>query len=102
MENKKDVFEKELAECQEVSILVREAPGLLLPAHVMPVDKPTVLVYGLDMAIPIDDLEVTDEGISATLSFQRTPMPTFVPWDAVVAIQGNKPRPRQRAKLRSV
>src|SRR5438046_9831803 len=32
-----------------------------------------VLQYGRNMPIPIPDLEVTDEGVSATLSFSRPP-----------------------------
>lgn len=42
--------------------------------------------YGRNMPIPISDLEVTEEGISATLSFSRVPHRTYVPWTAVYAI----------------
>jgi stringent starvation protein B len=45
-----------------------------------------VLQYGRNMPIPITDLEVTDEGLSATLSFSRVPHRTYVPWSAVYAI----------------
>jgi stringent starvation protein B len=45
-----------------------------------------VLQYGRNMPIPISDLEVTEEGISATLSFSRVPHRTYVPWTAVYAI----------------
>jgi stringent starvation protein B len=45
-----------------------------------------VLQYGMNMAIPIPDLDVGEEGIGATLSFDRTPTWTFVPWTAVFAI----------------
>jgi stringent starvation protein B len=38
------------------------------------------------MPIPISDLEVTDAGISATLSFSRIPHRTYVPWSAVYAV----------------
>ncbi len=38
------------------------------------------------MPIPITDLEVTDAGISATLSFSRIPHRTYVPWSAVYAV----------------
>lgn len=46
--------------------------------------------YGLPEAltIPIPDLEITEEGIRATLSIDRTPHKTFVPWTAVFAIFG--------------
>jgi stringent starvation protein B len=45
-----------------------------------------VLQYGRNMPIPITDLEVTDEGVSATLSFARVPHRTYVPWHAVYAV----------------
>jgi stringent starvation protein B len=45
-----------------------------------------VLQYGRNMPIPIADLEVTDAGVSATLSFSRIPHRTYVPWSAVYAV----------------
>jgi stringent starvation protein B len=45
-----------------------------------------VLQYGRNMPIPITDLEVTDAGVSATLSFSRVPHRTYVPWSAVYAV----------------
>lgn len=45
-----------------------------------------VLQYGKNMPIAIPDLEVTDNGVSATLSFARTPHRTHVPWSAVYVI----------------
>jgi hypothetical protein len=38
------------------------------------------------MPVPIPDLEVTDAGVSATLSFSRVPHRTYVPWSAVYVI----------------
>jgi stringent starvation protein B len=38
------------------------------------------------MPIPISDLEVTEAGISATLSFSRVSHRTYVPWHAVYAV----------------
>jgi stringent starvation protein B len=38
------------------------------------------------MPIPITDLEVTEAGISATLSFSRVSHRTYVPWHAVYAV----------------
>jgi stringent starvation protein B len=38
------------------------------------------------MPIPIADLEVTEAGVSATLSFARIPHRTYVPWSAVYAV----------------
>jgi stringent starvation protein B len=45
-----------------------------------------VLQYGRNMPIPIPDLDVTDQGVSATLSFSRTPCLTHVPWSAVYVV----------------
>jgi len=42
-----------------------------------------VLRIGLDMPIPIPDLELDDDGITATLSFDRTPHAVVIPWEAV-------------------
>jgi len=112
---KREAFERELAEFYEVVVLVMPAPGIDVPAQswvtstlrdgvtqrAAPVHY-MFLRYGLDMPKPIPDLEITDEGIRATLSFSNTPIKTFVPWDAVAGIQGDGERPRQRAQLRSV
>ena len=99
----KELFEDYLANFEEVLILCKPVEGLILPDSAMPKEgKTTVLVYGLDLATPIEDLLVTDEGVSATLSFQRTPTDTFVPWTALAMIQGVRKRPRQRGQLRSV
>ena len=48
-----------------------------------------VLQVGLDMAVPIPDLKVDEEGIYGTLSFNRSPFPCAVPWEAVFAMAGD-------------
>jgi len=45
-----------------------------------------VLQVGLDMAIPIPDLRIDDEGIFGTLSFSCTPIRCFCPWEAIFAL----------------
>jgi stringent starvation protein B len=45
-----------------------------------------VLQYGRNMPIPIPDLEITDDGVSATLSFSRAPHRTHVPWASVYVV----------------
>lgn len=60
-------------------------PGVVVPAPFASQGH-LVLQYGRNMPIPISDLEVTEEGISATLSFSRVPHRTYVPWTAVYAI----------------
>jgi hypothetical protein len=45
-----------------------------------------ILQYGYNMPVPIAELKVDEQGIWATLSFQRTPHATFIPWSAVFAV----------------
>jgi hypothetical protein len=51
-----------------------------------------VLQVGLNMAVSIPDLEVRDDGITATLSFSRSPFWCFMPWSAIYAIVGDDGR----------
>jgi stringent starvation protein B len=60
-------------------------PGVSVPPEFA--DSPhLVLQYGLNMPIPIPDLKVTDEGVSATLSFSRQPHQTVIPWSAIYIV----------------
>lgn len=45
-----------------------------------------VLQLGLNFAIPIPDLEVDDDGVRCTLSFNRSPYHCDLPWSAVYAL----------------
>ena len=47
-----------------------------------------VLQVGLNMAVPIRDLHVDEQGLSCTLSFNRTPFFCVIPWPAVFALVG--------------
>ena len=47
-----------------------------------------VLQVGLNMAVPIPDLHVDDQGLSCTLSFNRSPFYCMIPWPAVFALVG--------------
>ncbi|HVR18872.1 MAG TPA: ClpXP protease specificity-enhancing factor SspB [Polyangiaceae bacterium] len=51
-----------------------------------------VLQVGLNMAIPIPDLEVDEAGLSCTLSFNRSPHHCQIPWNAVFALVGDNGR----------
>lgn len=55
-------------------------------------DPQLVLQVGFEMPIPITDLAVDDKGVSATLTFQRSPHFCSVPWDAVFAVVGEDGR----------
>lgn len=45
-----------------------------------------VLQVGRDMPIPIPDLDVGDEGITGTLSFDRKPFHCVLPWSSIFAL----------------
>lgn len=47
-----------------------------------------VLQVGLNMPVPIRDLNVDDNGISCTLSFNRSPFFCVIPWPSVFALVG--------------
>lgn len=66
-----------------IAILDRHFPGLIIPDYLRNEEGPLILRYDAEPAIPIPDLELAQSGISATLSFQRTPYKTFVPWEAI-------------------
>lgn len=60
-------------------------PGVIVPANLR-AEAHLVLQYGHDLPIPIPDLEVDEYGVRATLSFQKTPHLTVVPWSAVYVV----------------
>jgi stringent starvation protein B len=47
-----------------------------------------VLQVGLNMPVPIRDLHLDDDGMTCTLSFNRTPFFCVVPWSSVYAVVG--------------
>jgi hypothetical protein len=51
-----------------------------------------VLQIGRDLPIRIPDLDVGDDGVSATLSFNRSPFTCWVPWDSLFAMVGDNGR----------
>jgi len=51
-----------------------------------------VLQVGLNMPVPIPDLRVDEEGMSCTLSFNRSPFFCVVPWSSVYAMVGDDGR----------
>jgi hypothetical protein len=59
--------------------------GVSLPERLLG-DGHVRLNYGYHFAPPIPDLLVDDDGIHATLSFDRRPFTTFVPWSAIYLI----------------
>jgi hypothetical protein len=72
-----------------IGLLNSYFPGLVVPDHVRTEDL-LVLVYEVDPVVPIPDLCLTDLGIEATLSFDRTPHKTFVPWEAIDGMRATR------------
>ena len=66
-------------------------PGVQVPQWFKK-DPRLVLQFGMNMAVPIRDLHVGDEGIAGTLSFSRQPHYCFLPWAAVFAMVGEDGR----------
>jgi stringent starvation protein B len=60
-------------------------PGVVLPPRLLG-DGHVRLDYAYGFTPPIHDLVVDDEGIHATLSFNRVATKTFVPWSAIYLI----------------
>lgn len=67
--------------------------GVSIPAWLRKQPQ-VVLQVGLAMPIPIPDLEVDEDGVRATLSFNRSPHWCVVPWEAVFALVGEDGRGR--------
>lgn len=51
-----------------------------------------VLQVGLNMAVRIPDLDIGEEALSCTLSFNRSPHFCWIPWEAVFALVGENGR----------
>jgi stringent starvation protein B len=66
-------------------------PEVIVPLHFKK-QAQLVLQVGLNMAVPIPDLHVDDEGVSCTLSFNRAPFWCRLPWTAIYALVGDDKR----------
>lgn len=88
-----EVFGRLLNEHYVVTALIDSSfDGVVLPKHLTNVGD-IQLQYGRNLVNPIPDLHVGTDGINATLSFNRKPFRTFVPWGAVKAFKGGNPGP---------
>lgn len=83
--SKQDAFLALLREGWTSLHLDARRAGVVVPAHLKG-EGHLVLQYGRNLPIPIPDLQIDDIGVSATLSFARTPHRTVVPWSAVYVI----------------
>lgn len=62
--------------------------GVVVPEYLRKQPQ-LVLQVGLDLVVPIPDLEIDGEGISGTLSFNRAPFWCRVPWGSVFGLVGD-------------
>jgi stringent starvation protein B len=88
---KKDVA---LALLQGPSVFIHldpRKPEVIVPLHFKK-QAQLVLQVGLNMAVPIPDLQVDDEALTCTLSFNRSPFWCRLPWSAVYALVGEDKR----------
>lgn len=88
---KKDVA---LALLERASVFVHLDPrgdDVLVPAWFKR-QAQLVLQVGLNMAVRIPDLDVSEDAIACTLSFTRSPHYCYVPWNAVYALVGEDGR----------
>jgi stringent starvation protein B len=83
--SKKDVMLALLGRAEARVHLDARRPGVVLPERLLG-EGHVRLDYGYGLTPPIFDLKVDDDGIHATLSFNRVPFATFVPWSAVYLI----------------
>lgn len=74
-----------LAKAEAQVHLDARRPGVRLPERFLGQGN-LRLDYGYHFTPPIPDLRFDDEGIHATLSFNRMPFQTFVPWSAVFLV----------------
>jgi len=83
--SKRDVMLALLEHAEAQVHLDARRDGVMLPPKLR-ASSNVRLDYGYALVPPIPDLKVDEDGIRATLSFNRAPFETFVPWTAVFLI----------------
>ena len=85
---KKDVANTLLSRGSLFLHLDPRAEGVVVPAWLAKQPQ-LVLQVGLDLPVPIPDLHIDDDGVCATLSFNRSGFACSVPWPSVFALVGD-------------
>jgi len=89
--SKKDVMLDLLAKSGVFVYLDPRREGVVVPLGFK--NQPELMLQiGLNMAVQIRDLEVDEEGITCTLSFNRSPFWVRMPWTAVFALVSDEDR----------
>ena len=84
--HKLEVFNSALRACDTIVVFIAKQDNVILPESAYAGKAFVVLEYGLDMPKPISDFRTDAKGIYGDLSFNNTPVNTFVPWSAVFTI----------------
>ncbi len=82
--DKKAVVEEMIKDGYVLIQVAVQAPGVIVP-DVLWGQEIVGFEIGFDMPIQIPDLDIGEEGIVGTLSFERVSMKCFFPWDAIIA-----------------
>jgi stringent starvation protein B len=81
---KRQILEEVLGRSWAFLQLDGRAEGVDLPEWLR--EPSVILQIGYDMPVAIPDLELSENGVTATLSFRRIPHKCIVPWHAIFAI----------------
>lgn len=83
--SKKDVLLELLEKSNVLMHIDARREDVIVPRN-LKTNPQLVLQLGLNLAIPIRDLDVGDEGVTCTLSFNRTPFSCVLPYPAIFAM----------------
>ena len=83
--SKKDVLLGLLEKTSVLMHLDARREDVVVPRH-LKTNPQLILQLGLNLAVPIRDLDVGDDGVRCTLSFSRTPFYCVLPYPAIFAM----------------
>ena len=83
--SKKEVLLNLLEKTSVLMHLDARREDVLVPRH-LKTNPQLILQLGLNLAVPIRDLDVGDDGVKCTLSFSRTPFYCVLPYPAIFAM----------------
>jgi stringent starvation protein B len=83
--SKKEVLLGLLEKTSVLMHLDARRDGVVVPRHLKN-NAQLILQLGLDLPVPIRDLDVGDDGVRCTLSFSRTPFFCVLPYPAIFAM----------------
>jgi hypothetical protein len=84
-QQKRQVFEGFLEQGDAFLVFDPRKGGVIVPEHLRKQNSLS-LQFGYNLVIPICDLTITDDLVTGTLSFDRSPFWCAIPWDAVFAV----------------